>query len=60
MHLAHGVPHRLGAPRARPGGRIALGSLVARFPLRLAVPAELARTPAVVMNGLAALPVRLR
>jgi cytochrome P450 len=63
-HLAfgHGVHHCLGAPLARLEGRIALGSLIARFPrLRLAVPAaEITRTPGFLMNGLAALPVRLR
>jgi len=63
-HLAfgHGVHHCLGAPLARLEGRIALGSLIARFPdLRLAVPpAEIVRTPGFLMNGLAALPVRLR
>jgi cytochrome P450 len=63
-HLAfgHGVHHCLGAPLARLEGRIALGSLVARFPrLRLAVPAaEIERTQGLLMNGLAALPVRLR
>jgi cytochrome P450 len=63
-HLAfgHGVHHCLGAPLARLEGRIALGSLIARFPrLRLAVPAtEITRTPGFMMNGLAALPVRLR
>ncbi|TWF75930.1 cytochrome P450 [Pseudonocardia hierapolitana] len=63
-HLAfgHGVHHCLGAPLARLEGRIALGSLIARFPrLRLAVPAaEITRTPGFMMNGLAELPVRLR
>jgi cytochrome P450 len=63
-HLAfgHGVHHCLGAPLARLEGRIALGSLITRFPrLRLAVPAaEIVRTPGFLMNGLAELPVRLR
>jgi cytochrome P450 len=63
-HLAfgHGVHHCIGAPLARLEGRIALGSLIARFPdLRLAVPpAEIVRTPGFLMNGLAALPVGLR
>jgi cytochrome P450 len=63
-HLAfgHGVHHCLGAPLARLEGRIALGSLIARFPrLRLAVPAtEITRTAGFLMNGLAALPVTLR
>jgi cytochrome P450 len=47
MHLAHGVHHCLGAPRARPEGRIALGG-------------PIARTPRSTMTGLAVLPVRLR
>ena len=47
MHLAHGVHHCLGAPRARLEGRVALGGLIAR-------------TPRSTMNGLAVLPVRLR
>ncbi|QYN34197.1 cytochrome P450 [Pseudonocardia sp. DSM 110487] len=63
-HLAfgHGVHHCLGAPLARLEGRIAIGGLVTRFPrLRLAVPAaEITRTPGLMMNGLAELPVRLR
>ncbi|HXV93710.1 MAG TPA: cytochrome P450 [Pseudonocardia sp.] len=63
-HLAfgHGVHHCLGAPLARLEGRIALGSLLARFPdLRLARPAaELTRRPGVLMHGLTALPVTLR
>ena len=61
-HLAfgHGIHHCLGAPLARIEARVALGSLIARFPrLRLAVPAaELVRLPGLLMNGLAALPVR--
>jgi cytochrome P450 len=63
-HLAfgHGIHHCLGAPLARMEGRIALGTLLTRFPrLRLAVPADqLTRTPGVLMNGLTALPVLLR
>ena len=62
-HLAfgHGVHHCIGAPLARLETRIALGSLLARFPdLRLAVPAEdLWWRPNVLMHGLAALPVHL-
>lgn len=62
-HLAfgHGIHHCLGAPLARLEGRIALGSLLARFPrLRLAVPPEeLTRRPGVLMHSLAALPVIL-
>jgi cytochrome P450 len=62
-HLAfgYGVHHCLGAPLARMEGRIAVGSLLARFPdLRLAVPAgELRWRPSVLMHGLAALPVAI-
>jgi cytochrome P450 len=62
-HLAfgHGIHHCLGAPLARLEGRIALGSLLARFPsLRLAVPPEeLTWRPSVLMHGLDALPVVL-
>jgi cytochrome P450 len=63
-HLAfgHGIHHCLGAPLARLEGRIALGSLLTRYPrLRLAVPPEqLTRQPGVVVNGLTALPVIMR
>jgi cytochrome P450 len=61
-HLAfgHGIHHCLGAPLARLEARIAIGSLVTRFPdMRLAAPAaELVRLPGLLMNGLVALPVR--
>jgi len=61
-HLAfgHGIHHCLGAPLARIEARVAVGSLLARFPrLCLAVPpAQLTRLPGLLMNGLAALPVR--
>ncbi|MGB9279965.1 MAG: cytochrome P450 [Pseudonocardiaceae bacterium] len=63
-HLAfgHGLHHCLGAPLARLEARIALGTLLARFPgLRLAVPAEqLTWRPGVLINGLDALPMYLR
>jgi len=63
-HLAfgYGVHHCLGAPLARVEGRIALGTLVSRFPrMRLAVPAaELVRPAGMVINGLTALPVTPR
>ena len=61
-HLAfgHGIHHCLGAPLARIEARVAMSSLITRFPrMRLAVPAaELVRLPGLLMNGLAALPVR--
>lgn len=63
-HLAfgHGIHHCIGAPLARLEGRIALGSLLARFPeLRLAVPPDqLTWGPGILMHGLSALPVALR
>lgn len=59
--FGHGLHHCLGAPLARLEGRIALGTLLERFPgLRLADPdSEPARNPALLMNGLVALPVVL-
>jgi cytochrome P450 len=63
-HLAfgHGIHHCLGAPLARLESRIALGTLLDRFPrLQLAVPAkQLTWRPGVLMNGLDMLPVILR
>jgi cytochrome P450 len=62
-HVAfgHGIHHCLGVTLARLEGRIALGTLLARFPkLRLAVPAhQLTWRPGVLINGLAALPVAI-
>ncbi len=62
-HLAfgYGIHHCLGAPLARLEARIALSSLIGRFPgLRLAVPEEkLDRLPGLLMNALAELPVHL-
>jgi cytochrome P450 len=61
-HLAfgHGVHHCLGAPLARLETRIALAALLRRFgDLERAVPAgSLERTPSLLINRLAALPVR--
>lgn len=62
-HVAfgHGIHHCLGAPLARLEGRIALGLLFERFPdLQLAEPDEdPTRTPALVMNAMVSLPVRV-
>jgi cytochrome P450 len=57
----YGIHHCLGAPLTRLEGRIALGSLLARYPrLRLAVaPEEPTWRPSVLMHGLDALPVVL-
>lgn len=63
-HLAfgHGVHHCMGAPLARLEGRIAIGTLLNRFPrLRLAVPSgQLIRQTSILMNGWESLPVALR
>jgi cytochrome P450 PksS len=62
-HLAFGlgIHYCLGAPLARLEGRIALQTLVQRFPnLALDVPAEKLRwRHAISVRGLKALPVRL-
>jgi cytochrome P450 len=62
-HLAfgHGTHHCLGAPLARLEARIAISSLLTRFPqLRLAIPPEhLTWRPGVIMHGLQMLPVIL-
>ncbi|MCZ4602468.1 cytochrome P450 [Streptomyces sp. Lzd4kr] len=62
LGFGHGMHFCLGAPLARLEGRIAIGALVARFPdLELAVPAaSLRRVPALLVNKLSGLPVRLR
>ncbi|MGH3916629.1 MAG: cytochrome P450 family protein [Pseudonocardiaceae bacterium] len=62
LTFGHGIHHCLGAPLARLEGRIALGSLLARFPhLRLAVPpGDLTWRPGVLMHGLTTLPVVLQ
>ena len=61
-HLAfgHGPHYCLGAPLARLEGRIAIGSLIRRFPdLRLAVrPDQLRWRQSVSLRGLVSLPVR--
>jgi cytochrome P450 len=60
--FGHGIHYCLGAPLARLEARIVLSTLLRRFPsLKPATePVILARTPSVIMNGLDALPVRLR
>jgi cytochrome P450 len=62
LTFGHGIRYCLGASLARLEGRIALGTLLTRFPrLRLAVPAgQLTWRPGMVMNGLDTLPVILR
>jgi cytochrome P450 len=62
-HLAfgYGIHHCLGAPLARLEARVALGTLIRRFPdLRLAVPADsLRRRPNTLFHAFEALPVSL-
>jgi cytochrome P450 len=62
LTFGHGIHHCFGAPLARLEGRIALHTLLSRFPrLRLAVPANQIRwAPGVIINGLSDLPVALR
>ena len=62
-HLAfgHGIHHCLGAPLARIEARIALGSLIEPLPAagaRRAGRPSWSACPSLLMNGLAALPVR--
>ncbi|MGW1530534.1 cytochrome P450 family protein [Streptomyces sp. NPDC002159] len=63
-HIAfgHGIHHCLGAPLARLEGRIALGSLIERFPkVRLAAPDRtLTRLPSLILHGWSELPVLLQ
>jgi cytochrome P450 len=61
MAFGHGIHHCLGAPLARLEGRIALTSLLDRYPrLRLAVaPERLTYQPSFVFHALATLPVML-
>ncbi|MEU1689471.1 cytochrome P450 [Micromonospora sp. NPDC005707] len=62
LSFGHGLHHCMGAPLARLEARIAIGTLLARFPkLRLAVPPEqLTRQTSILMNGWESLPVALR
>lgn len=62
MAFGHGIHHCLGAPLARLESGIVLPALFDRFPdLRLEHPAKtLVWKSSVVLNGLDALPVRLR
>ncbi|MFJ6798006.1 cytochrome P450 [Streptomyces sp. NPDC091268] len=61
-HIAfgHGLHHCLGAPLARLEGRIALRSLLARFPdlARDAADAQLSWVPGMLIRGVRELPVR--
>jgi cytochrome P450 len=61
LGFGHGIHHCLGAAMARLEARIALETLLRRFPdLRLAVePAELTWQPSFIFHGLTALPVVL-
>jgi cytochrome P450 len=59
--FGHGLHYCLGAPLARVEARIAIGTLLDRYPrLRLdAAPGSLTRYASILMNGLDALPVHL-
>jgi cytochrome P450 len=61
LSFGHGIHHCLGAPLARLEGRVALGTLLARFPqLRLAVTDDELRWghgDGLVLRGLSELPV---
>jgi cytochrome P450 len=61
LAFGHGIHHCLGAPLARLEARIALTSLITRFPdLHLAVPPDkLDRHPGLLMNALTTLPLHL-
>jgi cytochrome P450 len=61
MAFGHGLHFCLGAPLARLEARIAVGSLLARFPhLTLAVPAEKLRwRENLLIHGLTTLPLTL-
>jgi cytochrome P450 len=61
MAFGHGIHYCLGAPLARLEARIALGSLLDRFPdLALAVPPEMISwRPSYILNGPVDLPIKL-
>ncbi len=61
LSFGHGIHRCVGAPLARIEARIAIGTLIERFPgLRPATPPEdLTRVPSLILNGISALPVHL-